>query len=63
MKIPVDSQRVELEEIKARQKARKGSGKPAKVTMEILYEMQMDILENQARQENWIKELKGKLGQ
>jgi len=57
MKIPVDKQRVELDEIKARQKARKQAGKPAKVTNEILYEIQMDIMENQARIENKLNEL------
>jgi len=41
--------REELDEIKARQKARKQAGIPPKVTMEMLYEMQLDILENQAR--------------
>lgn len=62
MKILIDKMRVELDEIKARQKARKQAGTPAKVTIEMLYEMQMDILENQARQENMLKEMLGKLG-
>lgn len=60
MRIPVDKMRVELDEIKTRQKARKQSGKPAKVTNEMLYEMQSDILENQARLENLLRELLAK---
>lgn len=47
----------ELDAIKARQKARKEAGTPAKVTPEMLYEQNMDILENQARQENLLREL------
>ncbi|MHB9004885.1 MAG: hypothetical protein ACYC6C_12655 [Coriobacteriia bacterium] len=57
MKIPVDPMRQELEAIKARQKARKEAGTPTKVTLEMLYQAQVDILENQARQENMLKEI------
>lgn len=54
---PVNPINEELRQIKARQKARKQAGKPAKVTNEMLYEMQLDILENQARQENMLRAL------
>jgi len=57
VRIPADKMREELDEIKARQKARKQAGIPPKVTMEMLYEMQLDILENQARQENMLRAL------
>lgn len=52
-----DPMRQELDVIKARQRARKEAGTPAKVTPEMLYEQNMDILENQARQENMLREL------
>lgn len=57
MKIPIDKMRVELDEIKNRQKVRKQAGKPVKVSNETIYEMLSDILENQARQENMLREL------
>jgi len=50
--IPADPHRVALDEIKVRQRTRKESGIPKTVTLEILYQAQMDILENQARIEN-----------
>jgi hypothetical protein len=55
--IPADPKRLELEAIKERQRQRKANGKPSKVTNEILYEMLIDVLENQARHEDWIREL------
>lgn len=55
--IPANPKRIELEAIKECQRQRKARGKPQKVTNEMLYEMLMDILENQARHENWLKEL------
>lgn len=53
----VDPANEELRQIKARQKARKQAGIPAKVTNDMLYQVGLDILENQARQENMLKEL------
>lgn len=55
--IPADPKRLKLEAIKERQRQRKANGKPSKVTNEILYEMLIDVLENQARHEDWIREL------
>lgn len=55
--IPADPKRLGLEAIKERQRQRKANGKPSKVTNEILYEMLIDVLENQARHEDWIREL------
>lgn len=55
--IPVDLKRLELDNIKARQKARKEAGTPKNVTLEMIYQAQIDILENQARQENMLWEL------
>lgn len=52
---PVNQSAEELRQIKARQRARKQAGKPAKVSNETLYEMLSDILENQARIENILK--------
>lgn len=54
---PADPKRLELEQIKQRQKQRKQEGKPAKVANDILYEMLSDVLENQARFENMLKKL------
>lgn len=54
---PVDPMNEELRQIKARQKARKQAGTPAKVTNEMIYQMSLDILENQSRQENMLREL------
>lgn len=45
------------EEIKSRQLARKQAGIPKNVTPEMIYQAQMDIIENQARQENLLREL------
>lgn len=56
--IPVDGKRVELDQIKQRQRARKADGMTQKVTNEALYQMGLDILENQARQENTLRELR-----
>jgi len=55
--IPANPKRIELEAIKERQRQRKAHGKPQKVTNEMIYEMLMDILENQARHEDWLKKL------
>lgn len=57
---PADPMRQELDAIKARQRARKAAGTPTKVTPEMLYEQNSDILENQAQQENMIRELLAK---
>lgn len=59
IRISANPKRLELEAIKQRQRKRKAAGKPSKVTNEILYEMLMDVLENQARHEDWLKELMG----
>jgi hypothetical protein len=48
---------IELRTIKSRQKARMEAGIPKNVTPEMIYQAQMDILENQARQENLLREL------
>lgn len=58
---PVNLMNEELRQIKARQKVRKQAGIPAKVTNEMIYQQNMDILENQARQENMLRELLAKL--
>lgn len=55
--IPADPQRIALDEIKARQRARKEAGTPKNLTTEMIYQAQLDILENQARQENMLREL------
>jgi hypothetical protein len=55
--IPIDPANEELRQIKQRQKTRQGGGIPAKVTMEMIYQAQLDILENQARQENMLRKL------
>lgn len=55
--IPADPAAEELRQIKARQRARKKAGTPEKVTLEMLYEQNSDILENQARIENKLNEL------
>ena len=52
--IPVDNMRLELEEIKTRQKQRKSNNK-SKPTNNDIYEMLIDVLENQARIENMLK--------
>lgn len=55
--IPADPANEELRQIKARQKARKDAGTPAKITLEMIYEQNIDILENQARIENRLTRL------
>lgn len=57
MRIPINKMRIEADEIKARQKARKETGVPSKVSLGEIYQMGMDILENQARIENKLNEL------
>lgn len=54
--IPVNPKEQELREIKARQLVRKAENSK-KVTMDDIYQAQMDILENQARQENQLNKL------
>lgn len=58
--ISTDPAAEELRQIKSRQKARKQAGKPTKVTLEMIYEQNSDILENQARIENKLNELLSK---
>ena len=53
--IPIDNMRVELEEIKTRQKQRKQNDEFIKPTNNDIYEMLIDVLENQARIENMLK--------
>lgn len=55
--IPVNPANEELRQIKARQKARQKIGKPQKVSLDDVYQMLSDVLENQARQENMLREL------
>lgn len=55
--VPANPMRVELDEIKKRQKERK-TKKPEKVTNELIYNMLSDVLENQARIMNFLE--KGK---
>lgn len=55
--IEADPMRLELEAIKKRQQARKEAGTPKNVTPEMIYQAQIDILENQAIQENLLREL------
>lgn len=53
-------QLVELEQIKQRQKERKQKGLPKNVTLEYVAQMLSDVLENQARTENILRELRHK---
>jgi len=53
--IPIDNMRVELEEIKTRQKQRKQNDEFIKPTNKDIYNMLLDVLENQARIENMLK--------
>jgi hypothetical protein len=55
--VPANPMRVELDKIKKRQRERKAK-KPEKITIELLYEMLSDVLENQARIMNFLE--KGK---
>ncbi|MCL6479557.1 MAG: hypothetical protein K6T65_14320 [Peptococcaceae bacterium] len=59
-RIPIDPASEELRQIKARQKERKVN--PAKNPgLQEIYEMLSDVLENQARHENMLRELRAKL--
>jgi hypothetical protein len=55
--IPADQQRIALDEIKARQRVRKDAGTPKNLSLKDIYQAQLDILENQARQENMLREI------
>ena len=52
--VPANPMRIELDQIKKRQKERK-TKKPEKITNELLYEMLSDVLENQARIMNYLE--------
>lgn len=52
--IPANPMRIELEQIKQRQRQRKQQ-EPEKVTNKMLYEMLSDVLENQARIMNYLE--------
>ena len=52
--IPIDHKRLELEQIKQRQRERK-QNKPVKTTNEQLFDMLSDVLENQARIINFLE--------
>jgi len=52
--IPTDQKRLELDEIKKRQKQRK-QNKPSKITNDMIYEILSDVLENQARIMNFLE--------
>jgi len=54
--IPVDNMRLELNQIKLRQKERKLND-TIKPTNKDIYEMLIDVLENQARIENMLNKL------
>lgn len=59
-RVPADPMRVELEQIKQRQKDRKAKGLPKNIANEYLAQMLSDVLENQARIENMLNELRRK---
>lgn len=56
-RVPADIVKTGVKDIKVRQRSRKETGKPQKVTGDILYQMLYDILENQANAENMLKKL------
>jgi len=55
--IQTDSAAEELRQIKFRQKARMEAGIPKNIDIKDIYQMNLDILENQARIENMLREL------
>lgn len=56
-KIPIDQLRVNVEAVKTRQKERMKTGKPQNISLNNIYQMLFDVLENQAQLENKINQL------
>lgn len=48
----------EIVEVKRRQRERRSTGRPKRITNEMLYDMLSDVLENQAYLENEIRKLR-----